>query len=184
MAETIKVELLREIKHGANGKVFKYTPAKRGEIKHTLIPIALYNALKDTTPPHFRVAKEVVVETIGAEEATTMQMPAMPTQKTNKEKVTPLEPIQYVDAEEAEEAEMETPLGIPLAEDASVAEVQAKALEAINGVGPALARNLVEAGYTTVADVALADVSDLDSIKGFSPTNINIILDSANELVN
>jgi len=179
MAETKKVELLREIKHGANGKVFKYSPAPKGVTKHTLIPISLYNTLKDTYPPHFRDAVDVVIETIGAEVETTPLTPVQGDIKTGDEKkITPVQDIVYDDPSELEDSNP-----APLAEEASVAEVQAEALTKIVGVGPALARNLVEAGFVTVVDVALATADSLDDLSGIHEGNVDGIIASANELV-
>ncbi len=182
MNDKIKVELLREIKHGENGKTFKYSPAKRGVTKHTMIPRSMYEALKNTNPPHFKVAQAVIIEEVGAEvvEATTPSIPN--SVKTGNETVAPVADIDYAEPGEEDDNTPTIPVA-PLAEDASVEDIQVQALEQINGVGSALARNLVQAGYLTIADVSVTSAMELDDIKGIHKGNVDHIIAKAKELV-
>jgi len=179
MAEKKKVQLLSEIIHGrvVNGTLnyFKYSPAKGREVKHTLIPIDLYNSLKDAKPPVFVDAVEVVVEDIEgvSEEAVALSAP----QTINKDdRLAPLPEINMADASDLDNIVDEEN------DNADADTLAVKELSKIKGIGSGLANTLVDAGFKTIYDVALADEDHLIALDGISERTVGGILESAKEL--
>jgi N utilization substance protein A len=56
-------------------------------------------------------------------------------------------------------------------------------LTQIDGVGPKMAEKFVEAGYTTISEIANANPDDLAAIKGVSAAKAEAVIEAANQLL-